>query len=390
MNLSVVAFVWLVTDAVAFSRSGVPACHLSLQGSSSMQASSTILLHPLPRVTSLAIQMTTSSSVSDEEAHLDENSSSSEESGSKLGEIDENVDPRYYEGTTREDRIKVESYYADKAFSEMDLSTSWITAKRNKPPQEELVMYESEEWRRWRMIRYYEMFTLISSIFAILNPMLFINGHDKYYSVIHKPVERVIVFFGELCAVLTGKVLRDAVEHDRLGSETYKRMNLSIVLFSIIQIYLLRTDPYHSLYKHSFDIGSSPCRGLGIFWLLSYVSFIYTGLKGFAKGVRGFGLIDLEVSIGPVDDLFKDLAKGTVTTLKSLIKFPNISSVGYFIGMLGVIKSIKSFGMYSPPYLLLASFSIFALKDASDRGRLDGGTFMSFNVLLFVSSLAGK
>ena len=284
---------------------------------------------------------------------------------------------------------KAESYFSDVDYADADPNTSWVTAKRNKPPQEELIKFESEEWRRWRMIRYYEIMTLISSAFCFLNPLVFINGHDKYYTVAHKPIETVIMVCGDLLLVLLSRILRGAVTHDRLSSDTYKRLNLVVVLCSALQLYVMRTNPYHSLYQHSFDFGTAPFRSFSWIWTLSHMVLIYTGLKGFAKGVRGFDQVDLEVDF-PVKDLIEDIIKGAIQTTQSFVRFPNPTSVGYFGACAFTIQRMFSSGMYSLPYLVLASSTLFTLKDASDRGRLDGGTFASLNGLVSISSFAGE
>ena len=106
---------------------------------------------------------------------------------------------------------KAESYFSAVDYADTDPNTSWVTAKRNKPPKEELIKFESEEWRRWRMIRYYEIMTLTSAAFCVLNPFVLIRGHDKYYTVVHIPVEMVIMVCGEVLALLLSRILRDAV-----------------------------------------------------------------------------------------------------------------------------------------------------------------------------------
>lgn len=67
----------------------------------------------------------------------------------------------------------------------------------------------------------------------------------------------------------------------------------------------MRTNPYHSLFQHSFDLGTAPYRSISWIWTISHVLLVYTGLKGFAKGVRGFDQVDLEVDF-PVKDLIED------------------------------------------------------------------------------------
>ena len=106
---------------------------------------------------------------------------------------------------------QAESYFAEVDYAATDPNTSWVTVKRNKPPREQLIKFASEEWRRWRVIKYYEIMTLISVGFFLLNPSVFINSHHKYYTVLHEPIEKVIVACGEALLILLSRILRGAV-----------------------------------------------------------------------------------------------------------------------------------------------------------------------------------
>lgn len=156
-----------------------------------------------------------------------------------------------------------------------------------------------------------------------------------------------------------------------------------------MQLLSMRSNPYHSLYTHSFDFGTAAYQNIAYIWTVSYIVLIYAGLKGFIKGVRGFSQLDLEINF-PVKDLIKDILNGGIQTLQMFFKIPNKISAGYFLATIACFKSLTSLGIYSAPYLTLFGTTLLTLKDASDRNRLDGGTFVALNGIVSLSSLMGK
>lgn len=208
--------------------------------------------------------------------------------------------------------------------------------------------------------------------------------HNRYLPVVHKPVEKFVIVGGEIFLAVLTRVLRGATVNDRLGSDTYKRLNISLVMYTILSVNLVLRNPLHSLYlgwgTTMKGLGHVPgATNAGVLWIGLYTLIGYTGVRGFAKGVRGFGLIDINTGIGPVGDLVKDIYTGTLQTAKNLVNIPSWTSAGYLLATVLTFLNLSSLGMYGVPYLGLAGVSMYTLKDAADRGRLDGGTFMSLN-----------
>mmetsp|Transcript_13544 Transcript_13544/g.20641 ORF Transcript_13544/g.20641 Transcript_13544/m.20641 type:complete len:441 (+) Transcript_13544:116-1438(+) len=290
-----------------------------------------------------------------------------------------------YEGIPEETIKEVDSLFAETTYAlTANNVTPWSNRKPEKPSQAYLRRFETPEWRKWRVINAYEVATLLAIAGAIINPFIYCDVHNRYLPVVHKPVEKVVIAGGEIFLAVLTRVLRGATVNDRLGSDTYKRMNLSLVLYTILSANLVLRNPLHSLYlgwgTTMKGLGHVPgATNAGALWIVLYTLIGYTGVRGFAKGVRGFGLIDINTGIGPVSDLVKEIYTGALNTAKSLVKISSSTSAGYLLATILTFLNLNSLGMYGAPYLGLAGVSLYTLKDAADRGRLEGGTFMSLN-----------
>lgn len=182
-------------------------------------------------------------------------------------------------------------------------------------------------------------------------------------------------------------ILKGAASNDRLSSDTYKRLNLSVIGFALLQLLL----PVH----HWIE-------GL-VFKLPAFVTLV-NGVKGYGYGVLGW-------------DKSKD--KSTIMTdikigMISIIQGAGVvkqKSIGYVIGtaFLGVMTAVKALELLkililpsgeavSKSYMVLSRMSrlgrlgimttiMYTLKDASDRDRLTGTTFVQLGYLMTVAFL---
>lgn len=173
-------------------------------------------------------------------------------------------------------------------------------------------------------------------------------------------------------------ILISATKQDRLGSDTYKRLNLSLLEYALLGLAVIKLRG-----------GENPIL------LVAYIITLINTIKGYAYGVLG-----LDKKSGS-DTLLQDFAKGTKSTFKGICSDPkNMKSFGYLAATLMVasmkllklkeiilaarsavaVKDIaKSLARFNR--LSLLALMIYTLKDAADRDRLGGTTFIQLNYL---------
>lgn len=172
-------------------------------------------------------------------------------------------------------------------------------------------------------------------------------------------------------------ILISAAEHDRLGSDTYKRLNLSLLEYAMIGLSVIA-------------LSGGGNQILKVAYILSLINTV----KGYAYGVLGW---DKKSKTS----LLQDFTRGIQSTIKGICSVPkNWKSFGYFSATLmlvsmkllklkDVIIGIQSSGAAKDIAMSLARFNrlslltfmIYTLKDAADRDRLGGTTFIQLNYL---------
>lgn len=181
-------------------------------------------------------------------------------------------------------------------------------------------------------------------------------------------------------------ILKGAAENDRLSSDTYKRLNLAVFQFGLISLLAgikMKTNP--------------------ILAILSIIAMI-NSVKGYGYGLKGWELRPACAK--------EDLLNGIKSNLSCMTKISNIKSAGYWAATVAMVsmtaaKAYEALNLFmvssGNSFLLgtrlfrLAKFTLFSvimftLKDAADRGRLEGTTFVELNLMAAVSyaSWAGK
>ena len=178
-------------------------------------------------------------------------------------------------------------------------------------------------------------------------------------------------------------ILKDAAVNDRLRSDTYKRLNLFTAwygfLMSIITVKIFK-----------------PPQLLLVTNLIAMVNSI----KGYGYGAKGWTLREGV-------PFSEDLVQGVKSTIRGMFRtFPkDVKSAGYLLGTavaktLTIFKFIEIINIFLGggdsitflsatrlhrcSKLCLLSVCMYTLKDAADRDRLDGTTFIQLN---FLSSL---
>ena len=174
-------------------------------------------------------------------------------------------------------------------------------------------------------------------------------------------------------------ILISAAKHDRLGSDTYKRLNLSLLEYAVIGLFVI-----------ALSGGGNPILKV------AYIMTLINTIKGYTYGVVGW-----DKKSGTDTTLLQDFTRGIVSTIKGICSVPkNTTSFGYLAATLMVISmkilklkdvivAVLSSIAANDIALLLARFNrlsllalmIYTLKDAADRERLGGTTFIQLNYL---------
>ena len=176
-------------------------------------------------------------------------------------------------------------------------------------------------------------------------------------------------------------ILGGAATHDRLASDTYKRLNLALGAYALVDL-------------AAKDIVTTFHAG----WVAACVVALVNAAKGFGYGVWGW-----ELDKAPIIPEFVGGAKSALASAAT--PPPNLRVAGYqaatwaFTGwklstLWNLATVAKSGGggrellplAFQFKKLLLLQATSFTLKDAAGRGRLGGTTFVQLNLLNAVAS----
>lgn len=195
--------------------------------------------------------------------------------------------------------------------------------------------------------------------------------HTFYYLVGGGPVTMAIILH----------ILKGSASHDRLGSDTYKRLNIAVISYAILQLLM--------------PMGALGWRGRVLFKVPGILALV-NGIKGYGYGCLGWD------KSKDTSTVLADFKGGIQSTLKGLTIF-KAKSAGYLFGTLlhgalfcmnlvvlctskSTAKDMSTFTSLSKLARLgLMTTIMYTLKDASDRDRLGGTTFVQLN---FVAATA--
>ena len=204
-------------------------------------------------------------------------------------------------------------------------------------------------------------------------------------------------------------ILAGAAEHGRLGSDTYKRLNVGLLVFSLLGIAAI---PGEAGFLPSFNVALPISIAMsGVRCFSSIVSY-----QGWKRGISSENADELTVT-----DLWKEIVSGMKTTIRGLRVQEKTKAMTYrnilLLVILGIFSSLME-GVYSMRLqrdfavsaavavharyqalltrtwfdislqwsamsrLFLVSTMIYSLKDAAERDRLTGTTFVQMNFMI--------
>jgi len=203
---------------------------------------------------------------------------------------------------------------------------------------------------------------------------------------------------GGLCHILAG-----ANEKDRLSSDTYTRLNVGLLGFSALGILFAPAEA-------GFFFTAPPAIILSLIMTLAQGYGILVSFLGWKRGVDPAGTVGLKQT---PQNLVNELRDGTKTTLKGLRVENAKKALAYRNSLIVVAFGIVSCameGFFNWRYrealqrswfevslqgsavsrLFMISTILYSLKDAAERDRLTGTTFIQLNWMLALwSSLVG-
>lgn len=252
-------------------------------------------------------------------------------------------------------------------------STKEVKRKENDGNNDDGRMAKKVIGRKKRVIVGY---TLTSGLYLLITSIAILLLNQK------KAAVSFIAYFssGSILASGLAFIQKGAAENDRLRSDTYKRLNVFMAWHGFLMTIV------------AANIMSSPA-----LLIVTNLIAMINSIKGYGYGARGW---TLQEGV----PFMEDLTKGVKGTVQSMIGgFPsNMKSAGYFLGTavacsLKLSKSvevgkalIQSSGsitllvgsrLHRCSKLGLLSVCMYTLKDAADRDRLNGTTFIQLNIL---------
>lgn len=177
---------------------------------------------------------------------------------------------------------------------------------------------------------------------------------------------------GQVVAAGISSILPSAVDNNRLKSDTYQRLNWFLVFYATIQLVAVGVD-YKNALKNWWPFALAAILGLIPAW------------KGWNQGIT-------ENTAVATWNMGKD-------TIKGLLGFKTIKGFGYLLALyfmmylkIDKLWEMKGFIMDGSSYMIsrrmfryskyaLLFGTLFTLKSAADRDRLEGGTFINLNYL---------
>ena len=213
-------------------------------------------------------------------------------------------------------------------------------------------------------------YTGLSKLYLISSfLMCLLNGTNRKFSTAA----------GLIVAAGFSRILSDATDHGRLGSNTYKRLNLGLVAFNLISVLtmLVQMRPFRRIARGTAFISMAAfCQTLGI-----GIAF-----EGWRRGL-GDGADLLKVLKEGVQSTFRNVwvtrGRGTMYRNALLAVLAGITVVASKLARSLLDRGIET-DLYASRLarLSLIATALYNLKDAGERDRLTGTTFIHLNQLV--------
>lgn len=196
---------------------------------------------------------------------------------------------------------------------------------------------------------------------------------------------------GGLCHILAS-----ANDKDRLSSDTYVRLNLGLLAFSALGVWFVPAEA-------GFFFRFPPAVALSLILILAQGYGSLLSFLGWRRGVD-------PTAIKSIEELAQEVKDGTISTLRGLRVENASKALGYRNCLLIVIAGIFSNvmeGNFNFRYrqalnrswfdvslngsavsrLCMVATMIYSLKDAGERDRLSGTTFIQLNAMIGIWAL---
>lgn len=184
---------------------------------------------------------------------------------------------------------------------------------------------------------------------------------------------------GLVVAAGLAHILTDATEHDRLGSDTYKRVNIGLMGFNLINILNMSGE---------LELFRMLPRGYTCFSMTAITQAVggCTAYLGWRQGLANNANLQQELK-GGIQSTFRNIwpTKGRGTIYRNALL---AILVGTLITIFKLATSLRVPGLRITLYaselarLWLVATIVYSLKDAGERGRLTGNTFIQMNYLV--------
>jgi hypothetical protein len=192
---------------------------------------------------------------------------------------------------------------------------------------------------------------------------------------------------GLLTAAGISNILSDAAKHDRLGSDTYKRLNLGLVAFNVINMM--------SLLDPTLRLSIPPLsRGFRTIAFSQVLGALIAAL-GWKRGLRDGANPSIELLEGikaTIPSIWRTKGRGA---LYRNILLPICAAIAVVFWKLVIVlyltpgtSTTSTLGILAR--LTLVTTMLFSLKDAGERNRLKGTTFIQMNALIGIWSFLSK